>query len=50
MEKYTDDILTFAQCSTCNKIGIAGLKTSDYNCILTFNGMCTHHCHECYFT
>ena len=50
MEKYTDDILTFAQCSICNKIGIVGLKTSDYNYILTFNGMCTCHCHECYFT
>ena len=48
MEKDTDDILIFAQCSTCNKIGIVGLKTLDY--ILTFNGMCTCHCHECYFT
>ena len=38
MEKYTDDILTFAQCSTSNKIGIVGLKTLDYNYILTFNG------------
>ena len=50
MEKYTDDIFTFAQCSTCNKIGIVGLKTLDYNYILTFNRMCTRPCHECYFT
>ena len=50
IEKYTDDILTFAKCSTCNKIRIVGLKTLDYNYILTFNGMCTRPCHECYFT
>ena len=44
-----DEILTFSQCFTCNKIATVGTQIYDFNYILTFKDSCTHNYHDCYF-
>ena len=44
-----DEILTFSQYFTCNKIATVGTQIYDFNYILTFKDSCTCNCHDCYF-